>query len=205
MSEIILPAMYMGRKAGIMRIIPFGIKTSFTVRCAAVSGGGILRAWAVFEGARLLIGVMQPLDGGLFVSRSFSRLELKNSGGDIGGALKAEISCAGDEGQTQRRPRPDSETHGLPLDEGTYGWRRFDPAEIKTADAALALILKNASGILCRKISGGLVMAAPFRRGKPFVFAPFFCLIRPVSISGETYGALTVDENGEICGTDQEL
>ncbi len=196
MSETILPAFFSGQKIGTMLIEPSGIKTSFTVRCSRPAVGEIFRAWAVFEGARLLVGVMQPLDGGLFARRAFSRMELKSAGAEQGREMMAEIL-----GQGQAQPQVKSPP--LAREEGpksSDGWQSFDPAAVRISDAALSRALNEATGVLYKKDKGGVALAAPLRRGEPFAFAPLFCLVSPRIIGERAYGVLSVDNGGRPRG-----
>ena len=102
-----LPLFIGGSEAGTLRVTQSGL---YTLMETGLDGGAerLIRLWAHGGGRSACLGVMQPRDGGLWLSRRFSRLALRDFPDPLEFASDSERCPAADETAEEGNTQVDS-------------------------------------------------------------------------------------------------
>lgn len=152
----------------------FGVQASLD--CAVPDEAALLRCYGRTAGEPLLVGLPEPIEGRLRLTRHLSRETLKAAGcaeHPPEGFYLSETAQPAFFAAEKALPddSPPEPAHGDPAAERTA------PAAVHTGDEVLDALL--ASGTVAAALDGGAVeLRCPFSSDEPFALAPGFALCR---------------------------
>lgn len=167
------PLYIYGEDAGTLDISQEGLYLNFSARCKDPKDG-IYRAFAVFEGKRLPLGVLAPNGNLITVSKTYPLREIDDDWMQQPVYGEAELSKAFNKDSWKSLERPETV---------------FFEDELKDAAARL-------TGMLIKENGRGFYVAAPYSEEKEFPLPMLFCLAEIQMIRGRWYAVFQMDISG---------
>ena len=162
---------------GALRVWTEGLRVRAEAR-RPDDGLGLYKAYLKGPGGELLLGTMAPEGGELRIRRTFSQDELHRRGAwpVTGGAARLYLLFQGE--------RPPA------------GWEQVEGSGPPLGEAALRQGAAALGRVLCRRQSGRLQVAVPFRTDRPFPLPALFCLARLGELEGRPHLFFLFDAGG---------
>lgn len=138
-------------------------------------GRGLYKVWLRGGAGRMLLGTLVPEGGGLRLCRRVSKATLERggcwpvSGGECVMAFAFEKEAG--------------------------GWRQENCPERLFKDESLRHMVAG-RGVLLRRETDGFCLGVRFDPGRPFPFAPLFCLARVEQVQGTLHALFCFDRDG---------
>ena len=154
-----LPLYEQGVSAGVLIRQEEGLHTHFTARCP--QGSGVRKVWLRSQaGGRLLLGTLEPAEGGWSLSRRLARSGLEREG--LTGAIWGELVTAG---------------AGTPSPAGSSEPGPALPFPVR--DPVIAAALQAVPQGRWQRQGANWCLILPWQVGQPFPLLPLFCFARP--------------------------
>lgn len=161
------PLLWQEQSAGELTVTEEGLYTCFDCTCR-LPGDGIWCAWAVGEGGRLRLGVLEPDGRRGTIRRRFSH----QMTAPVGKLLRGEVRPAADRAEE---------------------WEPFSPQKHALRTPWLRQALAGTGGVLTRWADGKRWLAVPWDPSRPFPLVPIVCFAVLRRIRDRDYAVFVLD------------
>ena len=182
-------------QVGAVTISEKGLTTVFEA-ASDFYGDGVYKLFAASESSVSPVGVMMPRDGGLTMTRSFTKAAL--SALNITPDTRFFLAKSGELPLPAPNPQPHEE-HVAPPDPPlpSGGWSPIKDPSVLFSDPDIATACKSARGTLVKTADSATLLAVPVKNDEPFPMMPVFCFGEPETIDGGEYLIFNI-KNGAL-------
>lgn len=153
------------QEAGFLEWTPDAYGVQISLDCALpAEPQKLVRCYGQTEGEPLLIGLPEPVNGRLRLSRHLSRETLKGAGCLYAPPMKFYLSDGTVHPLRASEPEQAADEPEVPV-----------PQRFRTGDEVLDVLLQ-ADGVQVEQTAAGVVLRCPFACDAPFALAPVFTL-----------------------------